>query len=247
MTEAISNFLDATCELTPRWFNKPKFHILLHLPDHVRRFGPPMLFATEGFESFNAVIRSHSIHSNHRAPSRDIAAGMAHHNRIRHLLSGGFFIMPRVRHGRPDEDVLNVPLDSLRPSIYSSRSAWLAKMCPSTFTQRNWRCIGPDPITLLSLDGFDVNVLGLIRTDQVLGHDDWGTSSSGNLSQCQHFSSHDRTFTGACRKLGRPVSWAETQGGKCGLHIPIPGLRPSSKRFRSAEKVCLPNGDWCGC
>ncbi|ETW83356.1 hypothetical protein HETIRDRAFT_119480 [Heterobasidion irregulare TC 32-1] len=36
-------------------------------------FGPPMLFATEGFESFNAIIRAHSIHSNCYAPSRDIA------------------------------------------------------------------------------------------------------------------------------------------------------------------------------
>jgi hypothetical protein len=53
---AVNHFLDCTCKLTPRWFNKPKFHILLHLPDHIRQFGPAILFATEGFESFNAVI-----------------------------------------------------------------------------------------------------------------------------------------------------------------------------------------------
>ena len=62
-----------------------------YLPEHVRRFGPAILFATEGFESFNAVIRSRSIHSNRQAPSRDIARGFARVNRIRHLLSGGFF------------------------------------------------------------------------------------------------------------------------------------------------------------
>ncbi|KII83172.1 hypothetical protein PLICRDRAFT_66300, partial [Plicaturopsis crispa FD-325 SS-3] len=44
---AIDHLLDCTCRLTPRWFNKPKFHILLHLPDHIRRFGPAILFATE--------------------------------------------------------------------------------------------------------------------------------------------------------------------------------------------------------
>ena len=172
MTQAISSFLDATCELTPRWFNKPKFHIVLHLPEHVRQFGPPMLFATEGFELFNAVICSHSIHSNHRAPSRDIAAGMAHHNRIRHLLSGGFFIMPRVVNGRPDEQVEEIPPD--RPSIYRSCSAWLTKMRPSMFVERSWQCIGPAPIDLLSLDSFDVNILGLIRTDQFLNDNNGG-------------------------------------------------------------------------
>ncbi|THV03266.1 hypothetical protein K435DRAFT_791971 [Dendrothele bispora CBS 962.96] len=74
---AITYFLDCTCRVTPRWFNKPKFHVLLHLPEHIRRFGPAMLFATKGFESFNAVIRSCSIHSNRHAPSKDIAFRMA--------------------------------------------------------------------------------------------------------------------------------------------------------------------------
>ncbi|KAI0071651.1 hypothetical protein K474DRAFT_1606601 [Panus rudis PR-1116 ss-1] len=91
LEKAINHFLDRTCILTPRWFNKPKFHILLHLPTHIRRFGPAILFATEGFESFNAVIRAHSVHSNRQSPSRDIAHSMARQNRTRHLLSGGHF------------------------------------------------------------------------------------------------------------------------------------------------------------
>ncbi|KAJ3859935.1 hypothetical protein EV359DRAFT_20226, partial [Lentinula novae-zelandiae] len=70
------------------WFNKPKFHVLLHLPDHIHRFGPAMIFATEGFESFNAIIRARSVHSNRHAPSKDIAHAMARSNCIRHLLNG---------------------------------------------------------------------------------------------------------------------------------------------------------------
>ncbi|KAJ6628600.1 hypothetical protein B0H10DRAFT_1777756, partial [Mycena sp. CBHHK59/15] len=70
---------------------KPKFHVILHLPAHIRCFGPAMLFATEGFESFNAIIRSCSVHSNQHAPSHDIASRMAKGNRIQHLLSTGFF------------------------------------------------------------------------------------------------------------------------------------------------------------
>ncbi|KAI0357218.1 hypothetical protein OH77DRAFT_1495041 [Trametes cingulata] len=92
---AIDYFLDCTAQWTPRWFNKPKFHVLRHLVDHIRRFGPAVLFATEGFESFNAIIRSKSVHSNHQAPSRDIAYGFARANRTRHLLSGGVFL-PRA-------------------------------------------------------------------------------------------------------------------------------------------------------
>ncbi|KAE9395106.1 hypothetical protein BT96DRAFT_800933, partial [Gymnopus androsaceus JB14] len=79
------------CRLTPRSFNKPKFHVLLHLPSHIRRFGTAMLFATESFESYNAIIRARSIHSNRHAPSKDIAHSMARSNRVRHLLNGGAF------------------------------------------------------------------------------------------------------------------------------------------------------------
>ncbi|KAI6097005.1 hypothetical protein EDD16DRAFT_1698021 [Pisolithus croceorrhizus] len=70
---------------TPQWFNKPKFHILCHLPNHIRCFGPAILFAMEGFELYNAVICDHSIHSNRQAPSWDIAHGMARCHHIHHL------------------------------------------------------------------------------------------------------------------------------------------------------------------
>jgi hypothetical protein len=63
----------------------------LHLPEHVRRFGPAILFETEIFESYNAIIRSWSIHSNRQAPSRDIANASARFKTIRHLASGGYF------------------------------------------------------------------------------------------------------------------------------------------------------------
>ncbi|KAJ7442954.1 hypothetical protein B0H11DRAFT_1748777, partial [Mycena galericulata] len=89
LTTEIDYFLTCAGRWTTRWFNKPKFHIFLHLPEHIRRFGPAILFATEAFESFNAVIRAKSVHSNRHAPSRDFAHAFAQGNRIRHLLSGG--------------------------------------------------------------------------------------------------------------------------------------------------------------
>lgn len=92
LTAEINHFLACAARWTTRWFNKPKFHIFLHLPEHIRRFGPAILFATEAFESFNAIIRAKSVHSNRHAPSRDIARAFAQGNRIRHLLSGGLFM-----------------------------------------------------------------------------------------------------------------------------------------------------------
>ncbi|KIO19575.1 hypothetical protein M407DRAFT_82625, partial [Tulasnella calospora MUT 4182] len=88
---AIDRLLISTACWTPRWFNKPKFHLILHLPDHILDFGPAGIFATEAFESFNAVIRSKSVHSNRQAPSRDIARAFAQESRVRHLMSGGAF------------------------------------------------------------------------------------------------------------------------------------------------------------
>ena len=88
---AVTYLLNCTARWTPQWFNKPKFHILLHLVEHIRQFGLALLFATETFESYNALIRSLSIHSNRQAPSRDIAQGFAHANCIRHLTSAGRF------------------------------------------------------------------------------------------------------------------------------------------------------------
>ncbi|KAH9003025.1 hypothetical protein EDB86DRAFT_3063037 [Lactarius hatsudake] len=80
LEDAITEFLFRVICWTPCWFNKPKFHFILHLPSHIRRFGPAVLFATETFESYNAIIQSKSVHSNRRAPSWDIAIAFAHYS-----------------------------------------------------------------------------------------------------------------------------------------------------------------------
>ncbi|KAG1724109.1 uncharacterized protein EDB91DRAFT_1063018 [Suillus paluster] len=88
---AIKRFMDCTARWTPRWFNKPKFHLILHIVDHIRRFGPAITFATEVHESYNSIVRGWSINSNRMAPSRDIARRAAGLLRLQHLLSGGYF------------------------------------------------------------------------------------------------------------------------------------------------------------
>ena len=84
--------------------------------------------------------------------------------------------MPRVVNGQLDEQPDEIVLD--RPLIYHARSPWLAKMYSSRSSQRNWRCVGPEPMNLLSLDSFDVNVLGLIRTDLTLNDNKFGVLSA---------------------------------------------------------------------
>lgn len=139
---AITIFLLKTAQLTCAWFNKSKFHIILHLPKHIRRFGPAILFATEAFESFNAVIRAKSIHSNRQAPSRDIAMAFAQGNRVRHLLSGGYSIPAHL-------------LSTSSPPDNTSDSRRLEMLIPS-----NWHMVGPGPLHLIDADQTVQSYLG---------------------------------------------------------------------------------------
>ncbi|KZP32183.1 hypothetical protein FIBSPDRAFT_1020441 [Athelia psychrophila] len=153
ITEAIDHFLTCTARWTPRWFNKPKFHIILHLPEHIRRFGPAILFATETFESFNALIRSLSVNSNRMAPSKDIARGFAHANRIRHFMSGGSFRLPFL----------------LRASTSTETSEYPApnQHHPSEWNSGDFRPIGNGPRGLLRDSDNLREDLGLPKTAEI--------------------------------------------------------------------------------
>ncbi|KAJ7728363.1 hypothetical protein B0H16DRAFT_1331027 [Mycena metata] len=134
LTAEINHFLTCAARWTTRWFNKPKFHILLHLPEHIRRFGPASLFATEAFESFNAIIRAKSVHSNRHAPSRDIARAFAQGNRIRHLLSGGLFMQPSLISANTSSQG--------RLELVANRN-----LSPH---QKDWVCAGRGPMSLVA-------------------------------------------------------------------------------------------------
>ncbi|KAI0638455.1 hypothetical protein C8Q77DRAFT_1188202 [Trametes polyzona] len=137
LKKEIDYFLHSTARWTVRWFNKPKFHIILHLVEHVRRFGPAGLFATEAFESFNAVIRAKSVHSNRQAPSRDIARAFAQSNRVRHLLSGGYFMFDEAAEDTaPGSDEIPEPTMRARK--------------PFSFNRADWRTVGAGPRSLVA-------------------------------------------------------------------------------------------------
>ncbi|KIY53297.1 hypothetical protein FISHEDRAFT_33763, partial [Fistulina hepatica ATCC 64428] len=141
LEKQINHFLLTTARWNCRWFLKPKFHIIVHLPRHIERFGPAMLFATEGFESFNAVIRVKSVHSNRQAPSRDIALAFAQCNRVRHILSGGLFLM-------------NLPASIVAPTAPH----------PFSFQRQDWKGAGDGPKGLIAQPNTVTDYLGLEKS-----------------------------------------------------------------------------------
>lgn len=88
----IANVLDIWALIDPNRINvKLKLHILPHSIDDIARFGPAILYATEGFECWNAIFRLCSVLSNHLAPSHDIAVTLADMERFKHQVSGGWW------------------------------------------------------------------------------------------------------------------------------------------------------------
>ena len=89
---AVVNILDIWVKIDPNCIIvKPKLHVLTHLQDDVRRFGPPSLYEVEVFKSSNKVFRQCSVLSNHHALSHDIATTMARLERFKHIVSGGWW------------------------------------------------------------------------------------------------------------------------------------------------------------
>ncbi|KAJ6559708.1 hypothetical protein B0H19DRAFT_944520 [Mycena capillaripes] len=110
----IDNLLDAFGTLDPtKILIKLKLHVLTHIVQDIRRRGPAVRFSTEVFECFNAIFRLCSVLSNHQAPSRDIAAKFADLDRVKHIMSGGYWLQDAawVRAGKDVQRILrNTPI-----------------------------------------------------------------------------------------------------------------------------------------
>ena len=89
---ATDNVLDLFSKIQPsKMITKPKLHLLTHLAEDIKRFGPLITQATEAFEGFHGVFRSCSILSNHQAPSRDIALQLADQEGFKQRVTGGWW------------------------------------------------------------------------------------------------------------------------------------------------------------
>ncbi|KAF7965797.1 hypothetical protein HWV62_41769 [Athelia sp. TMB] len=211
----IRHFLLCAGRWTIRWYNKPKFHIFLHLTEHIRRFGPAILFATEAFESFNAIIRAKSVHSNRHAPSRDIAKAFAQGNRVRHILSGGHFLFqPLLSKSTAPPTPIN-----LIPSAPSSSSDPKRKKnsTPFSFDRCDWHTAGDGARSLVYRPNTVTNYLGL--------------DDKKPIQQ------------GACVSDGQPARpYSETLSGAA---LPAHSIGQTRGLFRSSREVYLQNGDKC--
>ncbi|KAJ7772761.1 hypothetical protein B0H14DRAFT_3589979 [Mycena olivaceomarginata] len=137
-TICIDNVLDLWALVDPaRIVTKYKLHVLPHLPEDVRRFGPAILFATEGFECWNAIFRLCSVLSNHQSPSHDIGVTLADMERFKHQVSGGWWkpdgSQDYVRAGREITAFLEKNKELQR------RLGWMDKSKPNPATSASWR------------------------------------------------------------------------------------------------------------
>lgn len=186
LKNAIDDFLAATALWNTRWFNKPKFHIILHIIQHIPLFGPAMLYATETFESFNFVIRARSIHSNRHAPSVDIANSFSHMHAVRHLVSGGYLFItnsndlsPNVR--RAGREILNLVKDEIFVKLMGMKKLFSHnKQGEHQWTPQIW---------ILYLNDITRSLhFGPKRTRAFMAIDRvWPSASATNVSQwCEH-------------------------------------------------------------
>jgi hypothetical protein len=93
MSTGSGNVQDAFGELDRgRILDKNKVHLVTHAPADARRFGPLPRSSVETFECYNSVFRRCAILSNRQAVSRDVARQFARMDRLKHLVSGGFYL-----------------------------------------------------------------------------------------------------------------------------------------------------------
>jgi hypothetical protein len=88
----VGNCLDAFGDFDPTMIlNRQKIHLLTHAAEDTRVFGPLTRSSVEVYECYNAVFRQCCVYGNRQAVSRDCARRFRGFDRIKHLLSGGYY------------------------------------------------------------------------------------------------------------------------------------------------------------
>jgi hypothetical protein len=89
---AVANVLDCFDAVDPeRILEKPKLHLMCHVADDARRFGPMPRSSVETFECFNSVFRRCAVLSNRQAVSHDVSNQFGRMSVVKQMLAGGFF------------------------------------------------------------------------------------------------------------------------------------------------------------
>lgn len=93
LTRAISDLDDAlaggaTDKGSSRLGNKPKLHLLHHLPEDIARFATAIHFGTEKDKRSNKFIRKHILHTKRKLPSPDVLALFGQQFMFRQIVDG---------------------------------------------------------------------------------------------------------------------------------------------------------------
>jgi hypothetical protein len=88
--EVLAGFDAALKSESKHELKKPKLHLLAHVPDHIRRFGPLLFSSTEAFESFNSKIRHEVVTSNGSNTSEHLARRFATYYWLEGIDTSGF-------------------------------------------------------------------------------------------------------------------------------------------------------------
>ncbi|KAI9103887.1 hypothetical protein DFS34DRAFT_645962 [Phlyctochytrium arcticum] len=89
LQRAMTAMYASICDIDIAIFSRRRYHALVHIIEDIGRFGPPRLYASEKFESFNPIVRNKLNHTNRHSPSKDVSIRFAWFRTIRHLISGG--------------------------------------------------------------------------------------------------------------------------------------------------------------
>ncbi|KAI9102781.1 hypothetical protein DFS34DRAFT_674335 [Phlyctochytrium arcticum] len=91
LQRAMTAMYASICDIDIAIFSRRKYHALVHIIEDIRRFGPPRLYASEKFESFNPIVRNQLNHTNRHSPSKDVSIRFARFRTVCHLISGGYW------------------------------------------------------------------------------------------------------------------------------------------------------------
>lgn len=115
---ALVSFYDAYSQLLPfDVIYKPKLHMLSHLSDDIRSFGPASIFSSERFEADNTIIRNASILTNKSAPSLDILTRLDTASLLRFILQGGQLVAKNGKLQSSGDSVRNITMSPQQQTI----------------------------------------------------------------------------------------------------------------------------------
>jgi hypothetical protein len=89
-----------------KFLHKLKFHLLMHIIEDIKQFGPAVNFSSETSESYNKFVRKNIASSNYKNVERDLAIKFGREFIHKHIIKGGYWFKDNNRYNL-SQNVLN--------------------------------------------------------------------------------------------------------------------------------------------